>query len=292
MAGAATAIGLLTADPLMAQAASVAGRPSDPSPRDGRDPAVAALESKWQRQIGLFAADVDSGRSIQHRAGARFPMLSVFKPLLAAHILRSSHQHLDRRVMWSAEDVVEYSPVTAVTVRNGLTVRQLCEAAITRSDNTAANVLLREYGGPSAVTDFARSLGDRKTRLDRREPELNSAIPGDERDTTTPRAIADTYTQLVVGRALPRARRELLTEWLLANQTTTTRFGAGIPQGWGLADKTGAGAYGTRNDVGVMWTLSGRAIIVACLTRSDDPASAGVDEALADAAALACARLG
>ncbi|MGH3352706.1 MAG: class A beta-lactamase [Nocardioides sp.] len=255
-------------------------------------PSIAALERQHQRRLGVWAKNMRTGRTIEHRAGERFPMLSTFKTLLAAQILRDlPARTLQQRLTWDESDLVVNSPITSLTTRNGLTVAQLAEAAITRSDNTAANRLLRLVGGPSAITGFARSLGDTVTRLDRWEPELNSAVPGDPRDTTSPYAIAQTYTSLLLGRALARADRDQLTTWMLANQSTVTRFGAGVPAGWRLADKTGGGDYATRNDVGVTWTPEGAPIVVAALTRSDDPTAAPIDAALADIAATVCAEL-
>ncbi|MDQ4114828.1 MAG: class A beta-lactamase [Actinomycetota bacterium] len=256
-------------------------------------PSIAALEQKHQRHLGVWAKNIRTGRVIEHRADERFPMLSTFKTLLAASILRDHPARtLQQRLAWEAADVVVNSPVTSLTTRNGLTVAQLAEATMTRSDNTAANELLHLIGGPSGITTFARSLGDRVTRLDRWEPDLNSAIPGDPRDTTSPRAIAQTYTKLVLGDALDSADRDQLTTWMLANQSTVTRFGAGVPAGWRLADKTGGGDYASRNDVGVTWTPDGAPIVIAALTRSDDPTAAPLDAPLADIAATVCGELG
>ena len=256
-------------------------------------PSIAALEQKHQRHLGVWAKNVRTGRVVEHRADERFPMLSTFKTLLVAAILRDlPARTLQQRLTWDTSDVVANSPVTSLTVRNGLTVAQLAEATMTRSDNTAANELLHLIGGPAGITRFARSLGDTVTRLDRWEPHLNSAIPGDLRDTTSPRAIAQTYTKLVLGDALGSADRDQLLTWMLANQSTVTRFGAGVPAGWRLADKTGGGDYATRNDVGVTWTPDGAPIVIAALTRSDDPAAPPLDAPLADIAATVCAELG
>ncbi|GGU41218.1 class A beta-lactamase [Nocardioides albus] len=254
---------------------------------------IAALEQKHGRHLGVWAKNMRTGRTIEHRAEERFPMLSTFKTLLGAQILRDlPARTLQQRLTWDASDLVVNSPITSLTTRNGLTVAQLCEATITRSDNTAANVLMRLTGGPAGVTAFARSLGDQVSRLDRWEPDLNSAIPGDPRDTTSPRAIAQTYTKLLLGDALDRADRDQLTTWMLANQSTVTRFGAGVPASWRLADKTGGGDYASRNDVGVTWTPDGAPIVIAALTRSDDPAAAPLDAPLEDIAAVVCAELG
>ena len=256
-------------------------------------PSIAALEQKHQRHLGVWAKNMRTGRVVEHRADERFPMLSTFKTLLVAAILRDlPARTLQQRLTWEATDVVVNSPVTSLTVRNGLTVAQLAEATMTRSDNTAANELLHLIGGPAGITAFARSLGDTVSRLDRWEPDLNSAIPGDPRDTTSPRAIARTYTKLALGDALGGADRDQLLTWMLANQSTVTRFGAGVPAGWRLADKTGGGDYATRNDVGVTWTPDGAPIVIAALTRSDDPAAPPLDAPLADIAATVCGELG
>lgn len=253
---------------------------------------IAALEQKHGRLLGVWAKNVRTGRIIEHRAEERFPMLSTFKTLLAAQILRDlPARTLQQRLTWDPSDVVANSPITSLTTRNGLTVAQLCEATVTRSDNTAANVLMRLVGGPAGVTAFARSLGDDVSRLDRWEPDLNSAIPGDVRDTTTPHAIARSYTKLLLGNALGRTDRDQLTTWMLANQSTVTRFGAGVPASWRLADKTGGGDYATRNDVGITWTPDGAPIVIAALTRSDDPTAVPLDAPLADIAATVCSEL-
>ena len=91
-----------------------------------------------------------------------------------------------------------------------MSIAALCEAAITVSDNTTANLLLHLMGGPGAVTHYARSLGDHETRLDRTEPTLNR--PDGELDTTTPRAMLGDMHRLLLGDTLSIASRERLTE--------------------------------------------------------------------------------
>lgn len=274
-------------------AAVAAAGAGSPAAHATDSPSIAALEQKHQRHLGVWAKNMRTGRVIEHRADERFPMLSTFKTLLVAAILRDlPARTLQQRLTWDDADVVVNSPVTSLTTRNGLTVAQLAEATMTRSDNTAANELLHLIGGPAGVTRFARSLGDTVSRLDRWEPDLNSAIPGDPRDTTSPRAIAQTYTKLVLGDALGGADRNQLLTWMLANQSTVSRFGAGVPAGWRLADKTGGGDYASRNDVGVTWTPDGAPIVIAALTRSDDPTAEPIDVPLADIAATVCAELG
>ncbi|GAA1192137.1 class A beta-lactamase [Prauserella alba] len=274
---------------------AVAGRPSSRNAGgEGRvDEEFAALERTHRRRLGVAAINVRTGAMLEHRPDERFPICSVFKVLLAARILRDFPTSVaDRRLSWTADDLVINSPVTEVTVRNGLTVAQLAEAAVTVSDNTATNVLMREFGGPAGVTRFARSVGDRITRIDRWEPEMSTGTPGDPRDTTSPRAIAQTFGTLVLGRALSTADRRLLTTWMLANRTAGPVFGSGVPAGWKLADKTGAGWYGVRNDVGVTWTPDGAPLVVAAFTRGADYEDDTLSEPLAAVAESACRRLG
>lgn len=267
------------------------------SPRHGSgestvDTEFRELERTHGRRLGVVALNMRTGATLEHRPDERFPICSVFKVLLAAWILRDAPPPvLDRRLTWSTDDLVINSPVTEATVRNGLTVAQLAEAAVTVSDNTATNVLMREFGGPAGVTAFARSVGDRVTRIDRWEPEMSTGTPGDDRDTTTPRAIARTFGTLVLDRALATPDRERLTTWMLANRTAGPVFGSGVPAGWRLADKTGSGWYGVRNDVGVTWTPDGAPLVVAAFTRGARYGDETLAEPLADIAASACRRL-
>ncbi|WP_282692357.1 class A beta-lactamase [Streptomyces sp. CC208A] len=254
---------------------------------------LRALEERYGARLGVYAHDVRTGRTIAHRERERFPMCSVFKTLAVAAVLRDLDHDgtfLARRIRYTATDVERsgYSPRTelAENLAHGMTVAELCDAAIRFSDNTAANLLLRELGGPTAVTRFARSTGDPVTRLDRWEPELNSAEPWRTTDTTTPRAIARTYGRLVLGRVLEPADRALLTDWLLRNTTSDTRFRKGLPPEWTVADKTGGGAHGTNNDVGVTWPPDGGPILLAVLTTRPDPEAEGLPELVAAAAEI------
>ncbi|MDR6973763.1 beta-lactamase class A [Streptomyces sp. 3330] len=211
----------------------------------------------------MFGHNVRTGRSVRYRADERFPVCSLFKPLAVAAVLRDLPEGtLDRRLYWTAADVVENSPVTQEHVADGMTIAELSVAAIQRSDNTAGNLLLRELGGPTAVTRFARSVGDRVTRLDRWEPELNSAEPDRVTDTTSPHAIGRTYARLLLSGVLDPADRRRLTEWMLGTVTSANRFRAGLPPTWTLADKTGGGWYGANNDAGVAWTPDGAPVVL------------------------------
>jgi beta-lactamase class A len=158
-----------------------------------------------------------------------------------------------------------YAPDTKNHVAHGMTIGELCAAAITQSDNTAMNLLMKKLGGPVAVTAFAHSIGDNAFKLDRWEPELNSAIPRDLRDTTTPEAMAKSLKKLIFGNVLASPQREQLKAWLKNNTTGNNRIRAGVPKGWIVGDKTGTGDYGTTNDIGIIWPPSGSPIVVAAV---------------------------
>jgi beta-lactamase class A len=170
----------------------ISAAPNTPGTGDFQN-RIAAIETRTGGRIGVTALDTGSGKRLGYRSEERFPMCSTFKFLAAAAVLKrvdEKQDQLDRFIHYDARDILEYAPVTKAHLKDGrMTLRDLCAAAIEQSDNTAGNLLLDVIGGPSGPTNFARSLGDGMTRLDRKEPELNSAIPGDERDTTTPAAM-------------------------------------------------------------------------------------------------------
>ena len=218
---------------------------------------LAEIEKKSGGRLGCAMLDTASGRQIAHRGDERFPMCSTFKFLAAAFVLhRVEHgqEHLDRRLPIEQKDILSYAPVTSKHVgQQGMTISELCEAAITLSDNTAANLLLASFGGPSALTAFLRTTGDSITRLDRTEPTLNEAIPGDPRDTTTPIAMLGNLNRILFGKTLSAASRQMLTDWMIACQTGQTKLRAGVPSDWKTGDKTGSGERGTSNDIAIFW---------------------------------------
>lgn len=246
-----------------------------------------ALDRAAGGRLGVCAIDTANGRRAQHRADERFPFCSTFKAMLAAAVLARSVERpalLQQRVTYRQDDLVRYSPVTERHVGTGMTVAGLCAAAVQYSDNSAANLLLKLIGGPSAVTAYARAIGDDTFRLDRWETELNTALPGDLRDTTTPAAMAASLRVLALGEALPAAQRAQWIEWLRGNKVGDKRIRAGVPAGWRVGDKTGTGDYGTTNDVGVVWPPSRAPIVLAVYytqTRADAQAKDDVIEAAA-----------
>jgi beta-lactamase class A len=253
--------------------------------------ALRDIEAASGARLGVSALDTGSGRRIAHRGDERFPMCSTFKFLAAALVLHrvdADLESLDRAVDIDAARLVTYSPATQRHAGGRMTMGQLCEAAVTLSDTTAANLMLASVGGPQALTRHARALGDRTTRLDRIETDLNEARPGDPRDTTSPAAMLGLMQKLLIGRALAPASRERLRDWLLANTTGATSLKAGLPTHWRIGDKTGAGGYGTRNDIAIVWPGPGRAplLVAAYLTGATSLDDAAQRRVLAEVAAL------
>ena len=236
------------------------------------------IERRAGGRLGVVAVDMDTGGRITYRADERFPLCSTFKWLLAAQVLSRvdrGDERLERPVPYGPHDLLEYAPVTREHVRAGaLSVSALCAAAVQYSDNTAANLLLGTVGGPSRFTTYLRSIGDPVTRLDRIEPELNSATPGDPRDTTTPGAMVDDLRRVLLGNELSGASREQLLGWLLGNTTGAAKLRAGLPPYWRVGDKTGMGANGTTNDVAIVWPARDAPLLIAAyLTESAAPLS-------------------
>lgn len=226
-----------------------------------------ALERRSGGRLGVAVLRPD-GALAGHRADERFPMCSTFKWVAAALVLQRvdrGQERLDRRIRFGREVLVAYAPVTEKRVGgDGMTIAELCEASITWSDNGAANLLLDSFGGPPAVTRFARELGDPVTRLDRVEPHLNEGRPGDPRDTTSPAAMARLLRTVLTGDALSAAGRERLAGWMMATQTNGKRLRADLPPGWRMGSKTGTGARGSTNDVGFFYPPgSSQPVIVA-----------------------------
>jgi beta-lactamase class A len=241
--------------------------PQAQAPRSRAAEALASLERTHGGRLGVAVLDTGSGARIEHRADERFPFCSTCKSLAVAATLQRVDQgkeQLARSIAYTAADLLEYAPVAKANLARGaLTIGELCEAAITVSDNTAANLLFREAGGLGPINDYVRTLGDATTRFDRTEPGLNTAIAGDPRDTTSPRAIVDDLQKLLLGDALAPASRDRLTAWHLATTTGPARLRRGLPVAWKLGHKTGTGANGATNDIGVAWPPDRKPLLIA-----------------------------
>lgn len=224
------------------------------SPRLAPEQAKLA-EQQLHARAGFAELDLATGAlRDSYRSGERFPMMSTYKVLLCGAVLAridSGRERPERRIMYRQQDLEKYSPVTEQHLSEGMTIAGLCDAAITMSDNTAANLLLSSIGGPQALTRFLRQTGDPMTRLDRQEPELNEALPGDPRDTTTPEAMAQTLRNLLTGKILTAASQQQLLHWMIADQVAGPLLRKVLPAGWFIADKSGAGEHGSRGIIAV-----------------------------------------
>jgi beta-lactamase class A len=227
---------------------------------------LAKIELASGGRLGVAVLDTATGIRTLHRGDERFPMCSTFKLVACGAVLAkvdAGKQHLDQRITFQKADLVTYSPITQTrTGAPGMSLADLCAAAIAYSDNTAANLILANIGGPVGFTQFARSLGDTVTRLDRIETALNESLPNDPRDTTTPSAMLANLNSLLLGKTLSPSSRDQLTQWLLANTTGGTRLRAGVPANWRVGDKTGTGDRGSTNDIGILWPPNAKPLLV------------------------------
>jgi len=265
--------------------------------KNGGDPPdpFEAIEARVGGRLGVAVLDAATGHVEGRRLEERFPMCSTFKWLLAATVLQrvdAGREDLDRRVVFGRDALVAYSPVSEKRVGGaGMRIGELCEAAVTVSDNAAANLLLAAVGGPPAVTQCARSLGDDRTRLDRTEPSLNEAAPGDPRDTTTPRAMSVALRSALLGDGLSPAARAQLAAWMTATSTGPHRLRAGLPAGWRIGHKTGTGDRGSTNDVAVCWPPRRAPVVVVAYLTGCAASMAAREAALADAGRAAARML-
>lgn len=238
------------------------------------DVRLAALERRHGGRLGVAILDTGSNRRHGHRADERFLMCSTHKLLTVGAVLARvdrGGERLDRRIVVARDAVLAWAPVTSQHVgAPGMSVAELCAAAITVSDNTADNLLLASLGGPSAVTAFARTLGDALTRLDRFEPGLNVGAPGDLRDTTTPDAMLGDLHALLLGDTLSAASRGLLTTWLRATGTGLDQLRASVPVDWRAGDKTGSGSHGENNDIAIFWPPQHQPLLVTAFYVNPD----------------------
>lgn len=242
---------------------------------------LEALEKSTGGRLGVALINTADDSQIVYRADERFAMCSTSKVMAAAAVLKQSESDktlLNQRVEIKKSDLINYNPIAEKHVNGTMTLAELSAAALQYSDNTAMNKLIAHLGGPDKVTVFARSLGDETFRLDRTEPTLNTAIPGDPRDTTTPLAMAQTLRNLTLGKALAETQRAQLVTWLKGNTTGSASIQAGLPTSWVVGDKTGSGDYGTTNDIAVIWPEDhAPLILVTYFTQPDQKAESRRD---------------
>lgn len=242
------------------------------------------LEKRFDARLGVYAIDTGTGATVRYRADERFAYTSTFKALAAAEVLdETTDAELDRLVRYTADDLVTYSPITEQHVDDGMTLRAIADAAVRYSDNTAGNLLLSHLGGPQGFEKELREIGDKVTDPARYETALNEARPGDRRDTSTARALAEDLRAYAVADALEPGDRDVLNGWLRGNTTGGELIRAGVPDGWVVGDKTGAGGYGTRNDIAVVWPPAGSPLVIAIQSDRGVPNAPSADALIAEA---------
>ncbi|MFA2763188.1 class A beta-lactamase Bla1 [Bacillus pacificus] len=243
------------------------------------------LEKKFDAQLGVYAIDTGTNETIAYRPNERFAFASTYKALAAGVLLQqNSIDTLNEVIKFTKEDLVDYSPITEKHIDPGMTLGEVAEAAVRYSDNTAGNILFHKIGGPKGYEKALRQMGDRVTMSDRFETELNEAIPGDIRDTSTAKAIATNLKDFTVGNALPDDKRKVLTDWMKGNATGDKLIRAGVPTDWEVGDKSGAGSYGTRNDIAIVWPPNRAPIIIAILSSKDEKGATYDNQLIKEAA--------
>ncbi|CAM3237952.1 class A beta-lactamase [Stackebrandtia soli] len=259
------------------------GQPEAMAPQ--RDQRMLELEEGYDARLGVYAFNTGTGAVLAHRPDERFAFCSVFKALVTAAVLHHNPMsRLDELIRYTEDDLMASSFVTREHVDTGMTIGQLSDAAVRFSDGTAGNLLLKDLGGPDRLTDYTRLLGDRVTRMDRYEPDIVTAIPGDPRDTSSPLSLAKDLDTLVLGRALSRGKRAFLRDLLERNTTGSARVKAALPPRWRIGNKTGTGDYGTLNDIAVVWPPDAAPLVLAIMSSKETHDAEGVETVIAEAA--------
>lgn len=263
---------------------------------DPLETVVQDVERRLKARVGVAVLDDHRGRAWYRRADERFALTGTFEALAGAALLARvdrGEERLDRSVVFAASDLVAWSPVTETRVGGaGMTLAEIAEAAITLSDDTAGNLLLKAIGGPDGLTRFVRSIGDDVTRLERRESGPNEVVPTDRRDTTTPSAMVHVLRELVLGKALAPSSRATLTAWMAADKVGGPLLRAGLPRSWRIADKTGADGRGARGVAAVVWPPDRAPLTVAVYVAETEAATAERDAAIAEIGAALARSLG
>jgi beta-lactamase class A len=244
----------------------------------------AKLEEKFDAKLGVFALDTGTNQTVNYHPDERFAYTSTHKALAVGALLQQkSIEDLNKTITYTREDLVNYSPITEKHVDTGMTLKELSDASLRYSDNTAGNLILKQLGGPTGFKKALEEIGDNVTTPERFEPDLNEVNPGETHDTSTPRALATSLQAFTLGDKLPTEKRELLIGWMKRNTTGDALIRAGVPKGWEVADKSGAGLYGTRNDIAIIWPPKGDPIVLAVLSSRDQKDADYNDKLIAEA---------
>lgn len=249
--------------------------------------AFSKLENDYGVKLGIYALDTETNKEIAFHADERFAYCSTFKALIVGAILKQdSLEQLQQVVKYKQEDVLSYAPVTKNNVDKGMTIGELCNAALRFSDNTAGNLLLNHIGGPNGFKSALNQLGDNVTQPASIEPKLNENIPGDIRDTSTPRQLAIDLQAYTTGKILTDDKKNFLIDWMMGNTTGNTLIRAGAPANWIVADKSGSGLYGRRNDIAIVMPPNKKPIIIAIVSTHDIKEAKYDDKLIAQASKI------
>ncbi|PEM53270.1 class A beta-lactamase [Bacillus wiedmannii] len=225
------------------------------------------LEKEYDAKLGIYALDTGTNQTVTYRSDERFAYASTHKVLAVGALLqKKSIEDLDQKIKYTSKDLVNYNPITEKYVGTGMTLKELADASIRYSDNTAQNLILKQLGGPSEFKKSLREIGDSVTNPERFEPELNEVQPDDTRDTSTAMALATSLQTYALSDILPIEKRSFLIDLMKRNTTGDNLIRAGVPAGWEVADKTGSGSYGTRNDIAIIWPPNKNPIVLAILS--------------------------
>jgi beta-lactamase class A len=246
---------------------------------------IKEIEAQLITHVGVAIYDVETDTLWSYKGNDRFPLMSTFKTLACAKALFDIENHklsFDESIIIKKEMLITWSPITKKHIGEIFTLKQACTAMMKMSDNTAANIVLDKIGGPRALTDFMRSMGDNVTRLDRIEPELGEAIPGDKRDTTTPEAIVKSLHTLLFTPVLSEDYRNQLKQWMIDNKVSDTLFRSVLPAGWSIADRSGAGKHGSRGITALVWSGTHSPLIISTYLTQTEASFEERNKAIAD----------
>lgn len=254
---------------------------------NNKDEKFAQIEDEFDAQLGVYAINTETNETIEYQPNERFAYASTFKALAAAILLKQNNlEDLEKVITYNEDDLVSHSPVTEKHVDSGMTLLEISEAAIRKSDNTAANFLLEAIGGPDNFEKALRDIGDDVTQSERYETELNEFSPENKRDTSTPKTMATNLKKVILGDYLPDNKRKLLSDWMTGNEAGDSLIRAGAPSEWTVLDKSGAGNYGTRNDIAVVKPPNKEPIVIAIMSRHDTEDAEYEDTLIAKAAEI------
>ncbi|NQZ90007.1 MAG: class A beta-lactamase [Colwellia sp.] len=245
---------------------------------------IKQQEQQLGVRIGVAVYDVAANDLWNYNGNVRFPLMSTFKALACGKLLSDVEKGIlffDISTMITEKSLITWSPITEKLVGEKMTLKQACSATMIMSDNTAANIVLAEIKGPKALTEFMRSIGDDVTRLDRIEPDLNEALDGDKRDTTTPNAMVTSLHTLLFGDVLSQASKDQLKQWMMDNKVTGSLLRSVLPGDWFIADRSGSGGFGSRAITAVVWSDKRTPLIISIYLTQTDASFAQRNKAIA-----------